>query len=149
MRHLGKYFEKKSGIIWAVVTVILFLFAFGGFDLIFKLIYVKMDFQNSSLKWFQGIVSEDLNFSKFCSSNLFLLVLAFTTIVVVGLLIWIFTVAKLRKTKRMVTLMNYEKLERASLLLIRFVCVNLNLSCKALSLISFFLTKKLLVARIR
>jgi hypothetical protein len=100
VRHLGKYFEKKRGIIWAILTFILFLFAFGGFDLIFKLVYVQFDFQNSSLEWFRGIVRKGLNFSEFCSSNFFLLVLAFTTVVVVGLLIWIFAIAKTQKINR-------------------------------------------------
>ena len=63
----------------------------------FKLIYVQIDFQNSSLKWFQGLVNKDLNFPKFCSSNFFFLVLAFTTVVVVGILIWALTFAKTPK----------------------------------------------------
>jgi len=92
MIRLGKYFEKRQGIIWGIVTIILFLFVFGGFDLIFKLVYVNIDFQNPALNWFKGLIIQDL--PNFYRSNFFLLIIAFVIVLVIGTLIWKFGFSK-------------------------------------------------------
>jgi hypothetical protein len=99
---LRKYFEKKIGIVWAIATAILFLLAFGGFDLIFKAIYVESKFQNSALVWFQGLVQNELakDLARPYQSTFFMFLLAFLIVVVIGILIWRFTSAKKDEKQR-------------------------------------------------
>jgi len=82
-----KYFEKKKGIVWVILISMLALFAFGGFDLIFKIVYVQSDFQNSALKYFQQLIKTQ-SLPNFYKSNFFLLIFAFTVIEITGLFIW-------------------------------------------------------------
>ena len=106
MMHLGKYFEKRRGITWGIVTIILFLFVFGGFDLIFKAIYAEIDFQNPALDWFSGLVAQDLQ--SFYLSNFFWLIIAFVIVLVIGTLIWKFRFSK-PSEKKEITKFNYKR----------------------------------------
>ena len=61
---MGKYFEKKRGYIWAILTILLFLFIFGG---------VEPFITNNVSSWDFIIVR---------------LSLAFIIVMVVGIIIW-------------------------------------------------------------
>ena len=61
---MGKYFEKKRGYIWAILSILLFLFIFGGLE----------PFIQSSLpSWDFTIVR---------------LSLAFGLVIVIGIIVW-------------------------------------------------------------
>ncbi len=45
---MGKYFESKKGILWGVLSIVLFSFAFGGFDLIIKLTHYGAFFNDEN-----------------------------------------------------------------------------------------------------
>lgn len=61
---MGKYFEKKRGYIWAILTILLFLFIFGGLEPFLT--------PNSS-SWNFTIVR---------------LSLAFILVIVIGIIVW-------------------------------------------------------------
>jgi hypothetical protein len=90
MTLLSDYFEKKRGILWAVLTIILFLFAFGGFDLLFKLKIGEL----------MRVPITQLTF--------LMLIIAFVIVLVVGLIIWVFSVLKTQQTAKIARSWEYE-----------------------------------------
>jgi hypothetical protein len=63
---MPKYFEKRSGTIWGVLTITLFLFSFGGFDIVYKISRYKFD-----------------------DSFIFIaLILTFLAVIYLGLIVW-------------------------------------------------------------
>lgn len=73
---MGKYFEKKRGYIWAILTILLFLFIFGGLE----------PFINNNLSsWNFTIVR---------------LSLAFILVIVIGIIIWSIEILRKRVSSK-------------------------------------------------